>query len=170
MLSLIKASKGGSNFLIFIFWQFMLVFVFAFIYWLIANGKKCPDKDNNCEFYGLGSHSTLLDFLYYSLTTQTTVGTGDIIPTSKIARSMAMLQMSMMYIGIGITESRIMHIIKAKKVWQPSLVLLFLLIAAFAPPIITVIVRVFTKGGSHNNTNKITQKFVKIPLKIQHQV
>ena len=78
--------------------------------------------------------------------------------------------MSMMYIGIGITESKIIHIIKAKKVWQPSLVLLFLLIAAFAPPIITVIVRVFTKGGSHNNTNKITQKFVKIPLKIQHQV
>ena len=70
MLSLVKASKGGIDFIVFVCWQLIMVFIFAFAYWVLAHANRCP-KGDNCEFYGLGPHSSLMDFFYYSLTTQT---------------------------------------------------------------------------------------------------
>ena len=145
MLSLVKGTEGGIDFIVFVFWQLIMVLIFAFAYWVLAHSNRCP-SGNNCEFYGLGSHSTLMDFFYYSLTTQTTVGFGDIVPVSKIARALSMLQMIMIYLGIGITEAKILHILKNRRVWEPSIVLLILLVAAFAPPIISVVVAAFSKG------------------------
>ena len=178
MLSLVKTSEGGINFAVFVLGQFIMVFVFAFSYWVLTHANRCSEGDN-CEFYGLGPHSSLMDFLYYSLTTQTAVGFGDIVPMSKMARVLSMLQMTMLYLGIGLTEAKILGILKNKKVWQPSIVLLFLLVAAFAPPIISVIVGVFKKGRDatktintavHRGASQVTQRFVKIPSTIQRLV
>ena len=170
MISLIKASEGGIDFVVFVFWQLIMVLIFAFAYWILAHANRCP-SGNNCEFYGLGSHSSLMDFFYYSLATQTTVGFGDIVPMSKIARFLSMLQMSMIYLGIGITEAKILHILRHKDVWQPGIVLLIILVAAFAPPIISVVAAVFSKGKAVAKTvNTTTQRFVKIPSAIRHQV
>ena len=170
MISLIKASEGGIDFVVFVFWQLIMVLIFGFAYWILAHANRCP-SGNNCEFYGLGSHSSLMDFFYYSLTTQTTVGFGDIVPMSKIARFLSMLQMTMIYLGIGITEAKILHILRHKDVWQPGIVLLVLLVAAFAPPIISVVAAVFSKGKAVAKTvNTTTLRFVKIPSAIRHQV
>jgi len=170
MLSIVKGAEGGIDFVVFVFWQLVMVLIFAFTYWILAHSNRCS-KGKNCEFYGLGSHSTLMDFFYYSLTTQTTVGFGDIVPVSKKARALSMLQMTMIYLGIGITEAKILHILKDKKVWQPSIVLLILLVAAFAPPIISVVVAVFSKAKVITKTAKTTtQRFAKIPSMIRHQV
>ena len=170
MISLIKASEGGIDFVVFVFWQLIMVFVFAFAYWILTHANRCPEG-NNCEFYGLGSHSSLMDFFYYSLTTQTTVGFGDIVPMSKMARILSILQMTMIYLGIGITEAKILHVLRRKEVWQPGIVLLALLVAAFAPPIISVVAAVFTKGKTAaKRINASTQRFVKIPSAIRHQV
>lgn len=170
MLSLVKASEGGINFVVFIFWQLIMVFVFAFAYWVLTRSNRCPQGDN-CEFYGLGSHSSLMDFVYYSLATQTTVGFGDIVPMSKMARILSMLQMTMIYLGIGITEAKILHILRHRDVWQPSIMLFALLVGAFAPPIISVLAAVFTKGRTVTKTiNTTTQRFAKIPSMIQHRV
>ena len=169
MISIIKASEGGIDFVIFVFWQLIMVLIFAFAYWILAHSNRCP-SGNNCEFYGLGSHSSLMDFVYYSLTTQTTVGFGDIVPMSKTARVLSMLQMNMIYLGTGITEAKILHILRHKNVWQPGIVFLILLVAIFAPPIISVVASVFSKGKTGAKTvNRTTQKFVKIPSVIQHQ-
>ena len=170
MISLIKASEGGIDFVVFVFWQLIMGLIFAFAYWILAPANRCP-SGNNCEFYGLGSHSSLMDFFYYSLTTQTTVGFGDIVPMSKIARFLSMLQMTMIYLGIGITEAKILHILRHKDVWQPGIVILIILVAAFAPPIISVVAAVFSKGKAVAKTvNTTTQRFVKIPSVIRHQV
>ena len=170
MISLIKASEGGIDFVVFVFWQLIMVLIFAFAYWILAHANRCPSC-NNCEFYGLGSHSSLMDFFYYSLTTQTTVGFGDIVPMSKIARFLSMLQMTMIYLGIGITEAKILHILRHKDVWQPGIVILIILVAAFAPPIISVVAAVFSKGRAVAKTvDTTTQRFVKIPSAIRHQV
>ena len=170
MLSLVKGTEGGIDFIVFVFWQLIMVLIFAFAYWVLAHSNRCP-SGNNCEFYGLGSHSTLMDFFYYSLTTQTTVGFGDIVPVSKIARALSMLQMIMIYLGIGITEAKILHILKNRRVWEPSIVLLILLVAAFAPPIISVVVAAFSKGKAFTKSVETsTQRFVKIPSTIPHQV
>ena len=147
MLSILKSTKGGVDFVVFVFWQLIMVFIFAFAYWVLAHSNRCQ-SGNDCEFYGLGSHSTLMDFFYYSLTTQTTVGAGDIVPVSKLARALSMLQMTMIYLGIGITEAKILHILKDKKVWQSSAVLIFLLVGLFAPPIVSVIVGIFKKKNN----------------------
>lgn len=164
MLSLVKASKGGIDFIVFVCWQLIMVFIFAFAYWVLAHANRCPEGDN-CEFYGLGPHSSLMDFFYYSLTTQTTVGFGDIVPMSKMARTLSILQMIMIYLGIGITEAKILHVLRHKNVWQPSILLMVLLVFFFAPPIISVIAAVFTKRKTAP-----TQKSAKIPLKIQRRV
>ena len=170
MISLIKASEGGIDFVVFVFWQLIMVLIFAFAYWILAHANRCP-SGNNCEFYGLGSHSSLMDFFYYSLTTQTTVGFGDIVPMSKIARFLSMLQMTMIYLVIGITEAKILHILRHKDVWQPGIVILIILVAAFAPPIISVVAAVFSKGKAVAKTvDTTTQRFVKIPSMIRHQV
>ncbi len=170
MLSLVKGTEGGIDFIVFVFWQLIMVLIFAFAYWVLAHSNRCP-SGNNCEFYGLGSHSTLMDFFYYSLTTQTTVGFGDIVPVSKTARALSMLQMTMIYLGIGITEAKILHILRHKDVWQPSIMLFALLVGAFAPPIISVLAAVFTKGRTVTKTiNTTTQRFAKIPSMIRHQV
>ncbi|MEW6066202.1 hypothetical protein P378_03130 [Desulforamulus profundi] len=41
---------------------------------------------NPCSFHGLNSQSHAVDFLYYSLTTITTTGYGDIYPLTKTAK------------------------------------------------------------------------------------
>ena len=80
--------------------------------------------------------------------------------------------MTMIYLGIGITEPKILdHILRHRDVWQPSIMLFALLVGAIAPPIISVLAAVFTKGKMATKTiNTTTQRFAKIPSMIQHRV
>jgi len=148
MLSIRKRGSGIADFIIFLFWQLLMVLIFAFAYWILTNANKCNEGDS-CEFDGLGPHSSLMDFLYYSLATQTTVGFGDIVPMSKMARALSMLQMTMIYLGIGITEAKILYILRNENIWQPGLLFLALLVGAFAPPIISLFSRVLKNKSKY---------------------
>ena len=66
----------------------VLSFIFAFIYNLM-------DHD---EFRGFHEDSYFLDHLYYSVTTQATIGFGDISPISKRAKVVSMLHALMVFI------------------------------------------------------------------------
>lgn len=45
------------------------------------------------HFNGVPASATYLDFLYYSLTTQASVGYGDISPSTPLARGVVMVQL-----------------------------------------------------------------------------
>ncbi len=89
-------NKDYEHFFYIILVQLVGVTVFAIIYWLI--NTQTPDQ----HFSGLSKDATPLDYLYYSITTQTTVGYGDIHPVSPLARSVAVLQMVVVSAGIGL--------------------------------------------------------------------
>ena len=55
--------------------------------------------------------NSFLDLFYYSMVTQTTVGYGDIVPVSKLARVGAICQMLLVYAGLGLTEGKILKAI-----------------------------------------------------------
>lgn len=57
-------------------------------------------KDNN-NFTGLDSSSSFLDCFYFSFTTMSTVGYGDISPNSSTSKIIVMLQQLMVMIGIA---------------------------------------------------------------------
>ena len=154
MIELLKMFKSGETLLMFLLTQLTMVIVFAFAYWTLSHAKPCPAGKTNCHFYGLGPHSSLLDFFYYSLSTQTTVGYGDIVPMSKHARLMSMVQMSMIYLGIGITEVKIMSYITNKKYWQPALIISAFIVAAFAPPFAHLISFIFQSKKNIKKTIK----------------
>jgi hypothetical protein len=84
-------------------WNFLItqvfgVILFAIIYWIMQ--RMSPGK----HFKGLINNSWF-DMLYFSTVTQSTVGYGDIVPKSKLARGIAMLQMLLVYAGLGISAA-----------------------------------------------------------------
>lgn len=67
--------------------------VFAILYFLLA-------RMGGADFTGLSKTSTPLDALYFSSTVQSSVGFGDISPTSGRAKMLVMLQQFVLIIGI----------------------------------------------------------------------
>ena len=63
--------------------NFIIILFFAFFYYLLKG---------NDHFNGLDETSTFIDALYFSFTTYSTVGYGDISPKSKFAKILVMLQ------------------------------------------------------------------------------
>ena len=128
----------GKSLGTFIVVQIFFMILFAIIYRILAK--------NNNHFKGLTADSPLLDFLYYSITTQTTVGYGDITPISRVSKILAMLQMSIIYLGIGLTEHKYLTKLSKKGYGQPLLLIIVFIMAAFAPPIFTMIVYAFKQN------------------------
>ena len=60
----------------------VLSLTFAFIYFQMEHN----------DFKGLDETSDFFDYVYYSITTQTTIGYGDIAPISKRARRISIVQ------------------------------------------------------------------------------
>jgi len=69
------------------------IIVFAILYFLLA-------RMGAADFTGLSKTSTPLDALYFSSTIQSSVGFGDISPTSARAKFLVMLQQFVLIIGI----------------------------------------------------------------------
>ena len=146
MLSVITALHKGKSLVLFLLTQLFTIVIFAIIYWILIVITKKPD----IHFYGLSKKSSLLDFLYYSITTQAAVGYGDIVPMSKIAKILAMTQMVMIYLGIGISEHEVIKSLVKKRYLQPILLIIAFIIAAFAPPILNIFVHIFSRKDKIN--------------------
>lgn len=79
-----KKEKRNLRFIYYVLLvQIAIVFVFALIYFGIKSEEN---------FNGLTKNSTFIDCLYFSLTTASSVGYGDITPTSQIARVLVIIQ------------------------------------------------------------------------------
>ena len=67
--------------------HFISVLVFAILYYIAYHYiEHAYDKDKSHQL-------SFFEFLYFSLTTQTTIGYGDIIPTHYITKAIAALQL-----------------------------------------------------------------------------
>lgn len=102
MLPIKGLVQGGEGTLYFLYSQLFGVFFFALAYWTIA--ARAPGK----HFKGLGMFPRFFDFLYFSMVTQTTVGYGDIVPISRFARGFAMVQLLLVYAGLGLSAASLL--------------------------------------------------------------
>ena len=153
---LINILKESTSILLFIFSQIIIISAFAIIYWVMTH-RSAQVK----HFKGLDDKSSLLSYFYYSLAMQTTIGGGDITPITKSARILAIIQMLTIYLGIGISERHIMKYMTSKQYWGPILIISGLIIAAFAPPLSNVIVRVLM-GKKKQEVQLLKKKTIKI--------
>ena len=94
--SMSNNSTGSSNYLLFdlsgftmfgklmisALFHVMFILIFAFIYFSMKGEE---------HFVGLGSDATFMDCLYFSMTTSSTVGYGDISPKSQTARFLVVI-------------------------------------------------------------------------------
>jgi hypothetical protein len=69
------------------------IIVFAMLYFLLA-------RMGGADFTGLSATSTPLDALYFSTTVQSSVGFGDVHPTSGRAKLLVMLQQFVLIAGV----------------------------------------------------------------------
>lgn len=74
-------------------WNFIIIFAFTFFYFFMA-------RSSGEHFQGLGPSSSLVDTVYFAFTVQSTVGFGDIYPKSKLAKTLVMLQQTLLIIGL----------------------------------------------------------------------
>ena len=72
--------------------HFIIIFCFAFFYYILKG---------NDNFNGLDETSTFIDALYFSFTTQSTVGYGDISPKSKFAKILVMIQQTIVLLELA---------------------------------------------------------------------
>ena len=102
--------RGGEGTMYFLYSQLFGVCFFALLYWMLA--ARVPGK----HFKGLGMFPRFFDFLYFSMVTQTTVGYGDISPTSRLARGIAMVQLLLVYAGLGLSAASLLGFFKSGNV------------------------------------------------------
>jgi len=82
----------------FVISHMLIIILFAFVYYLtfIYDSKTFNIHKNDEDI-------NYLDFLYFSLVTQTTVGYGGIIPTRNISRLLNFIQLLTIYGIVAIT-------------------------------------------------------------------
>jgi len=73
--------------------NFTIILFFATIYYFLWN------SDKTLYFNGLNENSNFIDILYFTTTTQSTIGYGDITPIHKLSRIIVMCQQISMIIG-----------------------------------------------------------------------
>jgi voltage-gated potassium channel len=93
--NIIGAGEATWNFLL---TQVLGIIIFALIYFVL--NKRSPRK----HFKGL-INNPWFDMLYFSTVTQSTVGYGDIVPISKLARGIAIVQLLLVYAGLGVSAA-----------------------------------------------------------------
>lgn len=90
------SSHCGRSFSLWAIWSMVFVIAFAFTYW----GLGCDHFTYNVTV--LQEHQpSLLGYFYYSIVTITTLGFGDIVPKTDIARVIVAIEVILGYIMLG---------------------------------------------------------------------
>ncbi len=86
----------GRSFWLWAVWAFTFAFIFAFIfYWSYLYNPYL------FKFNAMDIEPTFLSFLYYSVVTFTTLGFGDIVPTTQVVQILVMLEVILGYFMLG---------------------------------------------------------------------
>lgn len=73
--------------------NFIAILLFTVMYFTLS-------KTGEEHFNGLDSNSSLLDHIYFAFTVQSTVGFGDIYPKTALAKTIVMVQQSILILGV----------------------------------------------------------------------
>ena len=73
--------------------NFVAILLFTLIYFTLS---KAEDE----QFNGLDKNSSFFDHLYFAFTVQSTVGFGDMYPISAIAKTVVMIQQTLLVLGL----------------------------------------------------------------------
>jgi hypothetical protein len=95
-----------------------IAIIFAWLYRLIAG--LLPGAFSGLKFVA-GQHGALSPFLYYSMTSLTTLGLGDIIPISEFARSLTVLEALLGQIFPAVILARILTLYADDRSAEPLL-------------------------------------------------
>ena len=93
---------------------FMIAFSFACIYLLIYFNNGLPSTGNAPFEIAHPSGDLLVDFIYFSVVTMSTVGYGDILPVTAIPKLVSIFQILLGYFFLGSTFSYIFFVISAR--------------------------------------------------------
>ena len=85
----------------FIQYNALLFVIFGFIYWILYE----IDKEEHFTYDKSYNMTSFIDVLYFTITTQTTIGYGDISPRSKLAKIIMMLHISSTVIMLGLISA-----------------------------------------------------------------
>ena len=88
--------QNRTNNMSFVFYVLFINLIIAVIFSVIYYSMKTDDN-----FNGLDSSSTFVDCLYFSLTTASSVGYGDISPKSQSAKILVMIQQLCVVINLS---------------------------------------------------------------------
>jgi hypothetical protein len=75
---------------------FILIFTFAFIYWLLGSSDNFSFNNTNSTQTNL----SFIDALYFAIGTHTTIGYGDIASKSQLLRGITIIQIMLLIIQI----------------------------------------------------------------------
>lgn len=79
----------------------LLFITFFFIYWVLFK----LDKEEHFTFDKTYNMTSFVDVMYFTITTQSTIGYGDISPRSKVAKIIMMIHIAATIILLGLISS-----------------------------------------------------------------
>jgi hypothetical protein len=85
----------------FIQYNLLLFITFFFVYWILYK----INKEEHFTYDKSYNMTSIIDIMYFTLTTQTTIGYGDITPRSKIAKSIMMIHITFTIILLGLISA-----------------------------------------------------------------
>ena len=79
-----------------------MILLFSIVYWMIERQRKGSFVQTKKEWMDMNKEDDLdlFDFIYFTIVTQTTVGYGNIVPVSSLARFMNTFQLSTILFSI----------------------------------------------------------------------
>ena len=101
LLFIIDIIKLNKNKIIFVYVNLFLIFIFSLIYWYYGTsenltfGPQFADDNNN-------NNISYLSALYFTCTTMSTVGYGDIAPKSKLMQIIVIIQQIILILNLSI--------------------------------------------------------------------
>lgn len=73
--------------------NFAAILIFSIFYYILV-------RRNEEHFNGIRSDAKFMDCFYFACTVQSTVGFGDIYPKTSMAKTLVMLQQTMLIVGV----------------------------------------------------------------------
>ena len=88
----------NKNKIIYIYANFIILFIFSIIYWIYGTSENFTFQPQ----FGANDQISYISALFYSFTTHSTVGYGDITPKSKLMQIITMFHLTILIANLSL--------------------------------------------------------------------